>query len=78
MEDEKRIEFDDDNLRVYAYGYGCYGNPCNGDAEVEIDMQEYIDAEYNGQYEVERAYYYEDEDCWAAKVLDKSLFDDED
>lgn len=35
--------------------------------------------ETNGQYEVaERAYYFEDEDCWAAKVLDKSLFDDED
>lgn len=75
MEDEKRIEFDDDNLRVYAYGYGCYGSPCEGDADVEMDMQNYLDAETNGQYEVaERAYYFEDEDCWAAKVLDKNLF----
>jgi len=70
----KRIEFDEDKMRVYAYGYGCYGSPYNGDADVEIDMQEYLDAEYNGQYKVnEQPFYYEEEDCWSAAVWDNYL-----
>lgn len=38
----KTIEYNLDKMCIYAYGYGCYHGPFNGDAEVEIDMQEYI------------------------------------
>ena len=70
----KRIKFDGDKMKVYAYGYGCQGSPCNGDAEVEIDMQEYLDAEYDGKYKVnEQPFYYEEEDCWSAAVWDNYL-----
>lgn len=61
-------------MRVYAYGYGCPCYTCIGDAEVEIDMQEYLDAEYNGQYKVnEQPVYYEEEDCWSAAVWNNYL-----
>lgn len=65
----KRIEFDESKMRVYAYGYVCHGSQYNSDPEVEMDMQEYLDEQYNGKYEVnERPSYFEEEDCWSAAV----------
>ena len=66
----KEIKINLDKMRIYAYGYGCYGSPYNGDADVEMEMQDYIDNKEDGAYEVGKAEYFEDEDCWVAKITE--------
>lgn len=70
----KKIEINLDKMRIHAYGYGCYGSPYNGDADVEMDMQNFLDRNENGRYEVSsKAEYFEDEDCWTAKIIETDL-----
>lgn len=53
--------------RVYAYGYG---NEEFCDADIEQKMQDFVDEKEPGRWEVQRADYFEDEDCWSAKIIE--------
>lgn len=67
--DEKRFEYNGDNETITAYGY----EECEA-ADCEIAMQDYIDAEFEGdghEYEVQRAWWNEDYKNFYAKVLVK-------
>lgn len=63
----KTIEIRDDYERIYAYGYG---NKSYCGADIEIEMQNHIDSLCPGQYEVGQAEYWEDDDCWSAKLTE--------
>jgi len=63
----KTIKIRDDYERIYAYGYG---NKSYCGADVEIEMQNYIDNTHQGQYEVDQAEYWAEDDCWSAKLTE--------
>lgn len=59
----RRLEIADE--RVYAYGYG---NEEFCGADIESIMQDYVDEKEPDTWEVGQAEYFEDENCWSAKL----------
>lgn len=78
IEIDKRIETDDVNMIVHAYGYDE-----DDRAEVEIEMQKQVDKDTTDDdcaYEVMGADFFEEESVWSAKLLefekcDETLFE---
>ncbi len=71
---ETRIDVDLDNLCVHAYGYE-HRDGYDTDPDLEIEMQEKVDMEAEEEglgntYEVQNATYYEEDDCWSARLIE--------